>query len=152
MHSQLASKSYKTGKSEWCIRWLHCLSEDLDWVDNLAKENMRFNNGKLWVWHLRRNNPRHQLAGTRQLESSFIRKDLSILMNKLKMSQQCALMAVKIHTLLGSTRQCQQNVRQGQKSSRLSLGPSSSHWMWYVIHLGNKCHENTIEHSQSLRL
>lgn len=48
--------------------------------------------------------------------------------------------------------ECQQNVRQGKKSSRLSSGPSGSLWIWDVIYLGNKWQESTVEHFQSLGL
>lgn len=111
---------------------------------DLAKEAWNFNNGKLQVWDLWRNNSRHQQIGTRQLERSIIREDLGILMNKLKMSQQYALTAAKIHSLLASTRQSVSKISAKVKknSSRLSLEPSGSLWIWYVIYLGNKCQKN----------
>ncbi|KAK4830053.1 hypothetical protein QYF61_008391 [Mycteria americana] len=66
---------------------------------------MKFNNGKCQVLHLGRNNPRHQQAGTNQLESTFTEEDMGILVDKLTMSHQYALMAKKVHSILGCIRQ-----------------------------------------------
>ncbi|KAJ7409233.1 hypothetical protein WISP_116051 [Willisornis vidua] len=62
----------------------------------------KFSKGKCRVLHLRRNNPLHQYRlETDLLESSFVEKDLGILVdNKLSMSQQCALVAEKANGIL----------------------------------------------------
>lgn len=49
--------------------------------------------------------PRHQQADADQLESSFTMEDLGILVDSFTMTQQCALMAKKVHSLLGCIRQ-----------------------------------------------
>ncbi|GAB0182571.1 mitochondrial enolase superfamily member 1 [Grus japonensis] len=54
---------------------------------------MKFNNGKCWVLHLRRNDPRHQY---RCWEAALQRRTW-----ELSMSQQCALMAKKANGVLG---------------------------------------------------
>lgn len=66
---------------------------------------MKINKGKCQVQPLGRNNPLHQhRLGADQLESSFAEKHLRVLVDNLKMSQQCALAAKKRNIILGCPR------------------------------------------------
>ena len=82
------------------------IQRDLDRPEKWAEGNlMKFNKGKGKVLHLQRSNPRHQcMLGAKQLESSFAEKELGVLVNKLSMSQQCALATKKSNSVLSSIR------------------------------------------------
>ncbi|PKU37967.1 rna-directed dna polymerase from mobile element jockey-like [Limosa lapponica baueri] len=76
---------------------------DPDRLESWAKRNlMKFNKDRCMVLHLGRNNPTHQYrVGADLLESSSADRDLGVLVDKLTMSQQCALVAKKASGLLG---------------------------------------------------
>lgn len=59
-------------------------------MDNWTERNvMSLNEGKCRVLHLGRNNPRHQYRlGSELLESSSVKRDLGVVVDKLNMSQQ----------------------------------------------------------------
>jgi len=63
---------------------------------------MKFNKGKCRVLHLGRNKAMHQYRLRADLlESSSVEMDLGVLMDKLTMMQQCALVAKKANGILG---------------------------------------------------
>ena len=63
---------------------------------------MKFNKGKCRVLHLGRNKAMHQYRLRADLlESSSVEMDLGVLMDKLTMMQQCALVAKKANGMLG---------------------------------------------------
>jgi len=73
------------------------IQRDLGRLQSWAQRNlMKFNKGKCRVLHLGRNNPMHQYRlGADLLQSS------SLVVDKLTMSQQCALVAKKANGILG---------------------------------------------------
>ncbi|GAB0186325.1 mitochondrial enolase superfamily member 1 [Grus japonensis] len=80
------------------------IQRDLDKPDSWVERNqMKLNQGKCWVLHPGRNNPKHQYRlGVDLLGSSSVEKDLGVLVDKkFSMSQQCALMAKKANGILG---------------------------------------------------
>jgi len=63
---------------------------------------MKFNKGKCSILHLGRNNPMHQYRlGADLLQSSSAERDLGVLVDRLTMNQQCALVAKKGNGILG---------------------------------------------------
>jgi len=72
------------------------IPRELNSLEKWADRNLvKFNKGKCKVLHLGRISPIHQyMLGATQLESSFAKKGLGILVEtKLNMSQQCAFTA-----------------------------------------------------------
>lgn len=66
---------------------------------------MKFSKGKGKVLHLQRSNPRHLcILGAKQMESSFAEKGLGVLLNKLSVSQQYALVTEESNSILSSIR------------------------------------------------
>ncbi|GAB0204113.1 mitochondrial enolase superfamily member 1 [Grus japonensis] len=83
--------------------WKATLQEDLDRLEEWANKNlMKFNKDKCKVLHLGKHNPgvKHRLGST-WLESSSVERDLGVPVDsKLKVSEQCALVAKKANRML----------------------------------------------------
>ena len=97
------------------------------WIRGI-RNLMKFNKGKCKALHLGRNNPMHQYRlGADLLESSFVERDLGVLVeNRLTMSQQCALAAKKANGILGCIRRSGQQVKGGSPSPLHCPGEASS--------------------------
>ncbi|KAK4827691.1 hypothetical protein QYF61_020825 [Mycteria americana] len=79
------------------------LEEDPDRLEEWANKNlMKFNKDKYKIWHLGKHNPgvQHRLGPTK-LGSSSAERALGDLVDKLKMSEQCAAAAKKANRMLG---------------------------------------------------
>jgi len=79
------------------------IQQDLDRLESWAGKNlMKFDKSKCRVLHLGRNNHIHQYTlGAEPLEKSSVEKDLGVLVdNRLAVSQQCALVAMKANLML----------------------------------------------------
>jgi len=84
---------------EGCAAIQHDLDRLESWMERYL---MKISNGKCRVLHLERNDPMHLYRLRADLlESSSAERDLGVLMDKLTMSQQCALAAKKANGILG---------------------------------------------------
>ncbi|KAK4811344.1 LOW QUALITY PROTEIN: hypothetical protein QYF61_027573, partial [Mycteria americana] len=83
------------------------IQRDLDRLEKWAHRILMQSNEKYQFLHLGKNNPMHQyMLGADQLESSLAEKALGVLLlSKLTMSQQCAIVAKKANGILGCIRQ-----------------------------------------------
>ena len=81
------------------------IQRDLTGLEKWADRNLiKFNKEKCRVLRPRRSNSVHQyMLGTDWLESSFAEKNLRILLDKLNMGQQCALVVKKATVILCCT-------------------------------------------------
>ena len=83
------------------------IHRDLNRPERWAERDlMKFNKWKCEVLHRRRNSSMHKHSlGADQLESSCAEKDLGVLVDKLNMNQQCALVAKLVNSTLGCFRE-----------------------------------------------
>lgn len=89
---------------EWLIYWRAglLLWTQSDWKKELLGNLMKFSKGKYEALHLGWYNPMcWDRLGTDCIESSFIKKKLGVMVDKLNVSQQCAPAANMSSCILG---------------------------------------------------
>ncbi|KAF4798790.1 hypothetical protein TURU_060690 [Turdus rufiventris] len=89
------------------LEWRRALQRGLEQLDGWAESNrMKFNKPKFQVLHFGDKNPlQHYRLGTVWLDSAQGERDLGVVVDsQLNMSQQCALVAKKVNSILACIR------------------------------------------------